>query len=281
MADFVEKGKIIVCLTENFRENQGLPEEKIIYTEKYQEVYRIAEILERLLADQVGGYSREAGKNGHTCIGIYSLSQERFQVPFAALTAKILGEKQKVLVIDLQQYSGLGDLEDGINSMGLEDLLSAVTTGNYSRSRMVECIRHEAEWDYVCATQNNQCLAEGTKDLYDALIDLMVRELEYQTIILNFGSSFLGQLELLEECQTVYLLCEKQEVEYWRETAFFQILLRQGKTEFMQRIQKVAIPAGSNQESAWRVLVEKWNWGVLGEMLRNGKERKMTYGAVM
>ena len=94
--------------------------------------------------------------------------------------------------------------------MGLEDLLSAVTTGNYSRGRMLECIRHGANWDYVCPSQNTQSLAEGSKELYEELIKILAEEFQYQKIIINFGTIFMGSLDIMEQCQRVYLLTGKE-----------------------------------------------------------------------
>lgn len=279
MAEFVERGEILVCLTEDSATKAEVLGDRVIQVEKYQEVYRIVEVLERLLADKVS--ARGGGSHKYKCIGIYSLDQEMYQLPFTALLANILGEQNKVLVIDLQQYSGLGSVEEGMNSMGLEDLLSVVMSGNYSRSRMLECIRHEAGWDYVCALQNEECLAEGTREIYHSLIELMISELGYQTILLNFGTAFQGQLVLMEECDEIYLLCEMEDTQRWRENTFFQHLSRQGRDTLVQRISKIQIPMTSRKETSWRSLADKWNWGSLGEELRRGLEKEETYGAVM
>ena len=273
MAKFVEKGDILACMMEGSEKSIPLFEEEIVYIYKYQEVYRIAEILERVLAERVAGYRTDGRECGYKRIGIYSLAQEQYQAPFAALLAKVLGERGKVLVIDLQPYSGLCTLEEGMTSMGLEDLLSVVMTGNYSRSRILECIRHEVEWDYVCAVQNEECLAEGTKETYDTLVTILAKELGYQTIIFNFGTSFIGQIELMEKCHTVYLLCEKEKESNWREDAFFRRLLRQEKGDLAHKIQK--IPISSSKEKTWQALVDKWNWSSLGDILRQGLEKEI------
>ena len=137
----------------------------------------------------------------------------------------------------------------------------------------MECIRHEAEWDYVCAVQNEECLAEGTQETYDTLVTILAKELGYQTIIFNFGTSFIGQIELMEKCHTVYLLCEKEKESNWREDAFFQRLLRQEKSELAHKIQK--IPISSSKENTWQALVDKWNWSSLGDLLRQGLEKEI------
>ena len=280
LANFVESGQILLNLTENFEEKKDTLEENIVYTEKYQEVYKIAELVEYLVAEQ-STIPRKVSKATYECIGVYSLTQEMYQIPFSVLLGKTLGEHQKVLVLDLQNYSGLGIAAEGMATMGLEDMLSAVTTGNHSRSRILECIRHEPAWDYVCSVQNNQCLAEGTDTLYEALIDLLVQELGYQKIIINFGSMFLGQLELMAQCQKLYLLCGKEAGGAWREENFRQETSRQGKEELVQRMRRIEIPSNSNREASWSSLAEKWSWGPLGELLREEAERGKIRGATM
>lgn len=279
MAEFVEKGDILVCMMEGSEKTLPLFEEEIVYIYKYQEVYRIAELLERVLAERVTGYRTDSRECGYNLMGIYSLAQELYQAPFAALLAKVLGERGKVLVIDLQPYSGLCTVEEGMTSMGLEDLLSVVMTGNYSRSRILECICHEAEWDYVCAVQNEECLAEGTQETYDTLLTILAKELGYQTIIFNFGTIFIGQIGLMERCNTVYLLCEKERESNWREAAFFGRLLRQEKSVLAQKIKKIPISTG--KENTWQALVDKWNWSSLGDLLRQGQEKEIANGAAV
>lgn len=278
MMDFVERGEVILNLTEDFVERKDALVENFICTEKYQEVYKIAEVIERLAADKIRVADTVEGKS-YEVIGIYSLTQEMYQTPFAALLGKIYGAQQKVMVLDLQSYSGLR--EEQAFSMGLEDLLSAVTTGNYSKSRMLECIRHEAEWDYVCPVQNNQCLAEGSEKLYGALIELLVQEFGYQKIIVNLGSAFLGQLDLMEQCQRIYLLSGKERIGGWREEAFLGELTRLERDMLLQKLQRIEVPQISCKEAAWSALVEKWNWGYMGEYLRGALEQEVPRGAAV
>jgi len=281
MAIFVERGEVILNLKEDFGKKKELVGEKFVCTEKYQEVYKIVELIECLIADKVPESRIHLQENGYERIGIYSLTQEMYQAPFAALLGKIYGEQHKVLILDLQGYSGLSEMEEGMATMGLEDLLSVALTGNYSKSRVLECIQHESNWDYICSVQNNQCLAEGTKELYEALIELLVQEFGYEVIIINFGTVFLGQLDLMECCQCLYLLNEKTGEGHWREDNFERELQRQEKEILYRKIQKVEIPQNSNREVTWKALAEKWTWGQLGELLRQGMKKENSYGAVM
>lgn len=275
---FVERGEIILRLDENLKK-EDIQDEKVICTEKYQEVYKIVDLIERLVADKKPG--NRFGKTECELIGVYSLTQEMYQTPFVALLGKIYGEQQKVLVLDLQSYSGLMEAEEHIGSMGLEDLLSVAQTGNYSKSRLLECIQHESNWDYICSVQNQQCLAEGSKELYESMIEMLVQELGYEVVIINFGSMFMGELDMMELCKYIYLLNSKASEDCWREIAFEKELHRQGKENLMHAIRKIEIAPNLSREITWRILVEKWTWGQLGEILRQERKREREYGAVM
>ena len=281
LVDFVERGEILLNLTENLTQLSDIPQKNFVCTEKYQEVYKIADVVERLVASTESGHRFRYSETEMECIGIYSLSQQIYQTPFAALLGELYGAKQKVLILDLQGYSGFMKMEEGMLSMGLEDLLSAVITGNHSRSRLLECIRHEVNWDYVGPVQNNQCLVEGTKELYDALLKLLVEEFGYQKIIINFGTAYMGQLEMMEQCKQVYFLSAKQVSGSWREAAFWGELSRQEKEVLLQKIRKIEIPENSFRELEWKSLVEKWNWGYIGELLRQEIEREKDHGTVV
>lgn len=276
--DFVEKGEKLLILTEDYVEQTDALETNTVYTEKYQEVYKIAEIIDCLTADKVS-VNRGITEKKYEKIGIYSLTQAEYQIPFAALLGKIYGEQQKVLVVNLQAYSGLNKKDEV--SMGLEDLMSVVMTGNYSRSRILECIRHEPNWDYIYAVQNNQCLAEGTKELYDELIELLAKEMGYQKIIINFGSVFIGQLDMMEECRSLFLLVKKGEDKRWREGDFYKELNRQEREGLIHKIKKFEIPEIPIRESDWEVLVEKWSWGTLGELLRGIQVKEKGNGTAL
>ena len=104
--------------------------------EKYQEVnYIIDEILKN-----IGNEIRDVKECGKVRLktrvaAVYSLSESEFQLPFAVTLGSILNEKERVLVLDLQENSGLTQLTNGQETSGLEDLMIMAETGKYSYSR--------------------------------------------------------------------------------------------------------------------------------------------------
>lgn len=279
LSNFVERGEVILVLQEIEQEKKDASFEYLYDTAKYQEVYKIAEVIQRIVADREMGQNYPDRRGVYRQVGVFSLSQESYQLPLAALLSSILGEQQRVLLLDLQNYSELTEYEEG--AMGLEDLMSVATTGNYSRGRLLECIRHEGNWDYVYPVQNNQCLAEGTIELYRRLFDIFVKELGYQIIIINFGSMFLGQQEMMEQCQDFYLLSADDSGESRREKVFFQELKRRGKENFAEKINRIVLPTNAAKELKWQDLMQKWRWNSVGEQLHHLSEKEKIHGANM
>ena len=278
MTNFVERGEVVLDLLEFPEAKLYGDEANYICMEKYQEVYKIAEKIERLSAE----WMQQADVNpekGYEIIGIYSLSQEAMQIPFAALLGNIIGEQEKVLLLDLQHYSGLGEYEEG--AMGLEDLLSVALSGNYSKGRLLECIRHEGNWDYAYPVQNNVCLTEGNQSLYENLIQILTNELGYKKIILNLGAIFEGVYNLMDACTAIYLLSAKTDEQKWREQVFTREVSRLGKETLLKKIKSVVLPDIPREVRNWKHIVEKWSCMAFAETLRCLVKKEGSHGAIV
>lgn len=264
---------LIVCLVENENVMQERnPKENMYRLEKYQEVYKIEQWIRdkmqelRLLTVPYGRFSKKQW------IGVYSLDCELMQLPFAAMTAMEYGEKTKVLVVNLQAMSGMMlETDDGngeLNGSSMEDLLTAVVTNSYTRARILGGIGHEQNWDYIYPAKNSECLAEASKDTYETMIQILSQELEYTTIILNFGTVFSGIFDLMELCDDFYLLTAKKDSTTWREKAFREEMRMHGKEEFLQKIKRVEIPHVFFANQTWYPLAHQWRWNPIGDNLR-------------
>lgn len=280
MANFVERGEIIFALTESEKEDTEHLE-MLFFANKYQEVYKIEEILQRIIAERAA--APKIGRKTADCqwIGVFSLTKEEFQIPFTALLAKIYGEEKKVLVLDLQNYSGLTRMDVTIPHMGLEDLLSIANIGTYSRGRVLDCIEHESNWDFINPVKNTSCLMEGTLEHYGFILDIMEEEFGYQTIVINFGATYQGQREMMERCHSFYLLTGKDEIGTWREDAFFQELEQGKQSDWLQNIEKIEIPTVSVAEKTWRTITDKWYWSSFGEKIRQKIGKEKVHGATV
>ena len=200
---------------------------------------------------------------------MYSLSESEFQLPFAVTLGSILNEKERVLVLDLQENSGLTQLTNGQETSGLEDLMIMAETGKYSYSRVASCIGHMNGIDYIYPMINSESLCELNASTCINLIQLLCNELDYDVILINLGTRFMGFYEVLNKCQDIYLMQKKGGLYQWREMEFMSELSSRGYKKIIDRIIKIDIPVMTNPITSCERLIEHWRWNEFGDLIRN------------
>ena len=235
--------------------------------EKFQEVYKIEQIIKHTLQEMGMLPNRIGRDSGIKKIGVFSIEAEGAQLPFCKLLGEECGETEKVLLIDLQMFSGLG--MEGIQEkhLTMENLLAAALSGDYTSNLLLGAIQSEKGWDDVYPVTNHQCLIEASKNIYDKMLQMLVEELGYQTILINFGIMFEGIYEWMENCDQFFFLCSSMEGETRREMVFQQELKRQEKVELLERMIHLKVPPF--YEDITDQIVQQWRWSTLGDLVRN------------
>ena len=257
----------VVILGESRNE---LKEHMIVLDEqmRYQEVYKIVEKIEAVITENSTEERREADRKAQMLL-VSSLTQPYLQVPAMVLLAEICSEQKKVLVIDLQAYSGSHDLLGGeTGHLGLEDVLAVSMTGGYSKGRLTASIGHYRQWDYVYPARNATCLYEITEDTILNMIQILVKEFGYERVILNVGEEYLAMKGLLAVCDKFCFLCFKGGTENWREKVFFHEMECGEQDEFLHRINRIPISGISGTDNGWEKLCEQWKWNGIGDVFR-------------
>lgn len=230
---------------------------------KYQEVYRIMETLENLLSDQ-GIHLSVERRIKPQMIGVCSLTLPALQLPFTMTLNEILGERRKTIFLDLQEFSGF--FQDG--ELGLEDVMTMAATGNFVRGRVMSAIGHMQMWDYIFPLKNSRCLLEGSREMFQSLVEYLVSELGYEAIVINLGQIAMNLEGVSSICDQLFELYPKGNIGNRREQRLFEELERKGEQNVLHRIQRIEIPAVSSADEDWRKLSEQWKWGSIGNMLR-------------
>ena len=259
--------KQTIWLTECIGEVRENNEMLYCVAEKFQEVYKIEQMIKYQL-QKINMWPK--CKDLHPTnkkIGVFSIEEGRAQLPFCKLLGEECGEMGKVLLIDLQMFSGLGMEELHEKHLTMENLLAAALSGEYTSNLLLGAIRSERCWDYVYPVANHQCLIEAKKSTYDKMIKMLIEELGYETILINFGIVFDGIYEWMENCDRFFFLSSHKDGESKRELAFQEELLRQGKAEILEKLIRVEVPLF--YEEMTDHMVTQWRWGAIGDVVRN------------
>lgn len=263
------QGSVLFVLQENVKEDVEFLDNEIIFIEKYQEVYKVMEQVEKMVMKKLLPKVFSVSQKETQWIGVFSLEHEVLQIPFTALLAEILGEKKHVLVIDIQPYSGfVTEIGTGTDVLGMEDLLTITATGIYTDNRLLASLGHEQKWDYIYPVKNIQYLTDADAEQYKKMIHILQKERGYEQIIINFGAGFSGVTEFMKSCDQFYFLTDKKEENNWREQEFFTKMKISNGDEFFERIIWMEMPGTSIRGKTWRILVKEWLWNDLGDQLR-------------
>lgn len=257
-----------------------IQEGEVIFVDKYQEVNKIVDEILSHIGEEIRDVQQHGRIGQHLqMFAVYSLAENEYQMPFAVTLASIMSEREKVLLLDLQENSGLSQLVGDGKEAGLEELLVMAESGRYARGRMLNCIEHLDGIDVVCPVNNTECLCEAQAQNYRNLAQTLAQEMGYTTIILNMGSRFVGFFEILAECESIYLVKSRGGLGQWREKEFRQELEKHMNADPQQHIRGIELPRVAVPMISCERLVEQWKWNELGDSLRRMVPGVMSVGS--
>lgn len=258
------------CYEEVIEWDEESKEKTLILNEenKYQEVSKIMEAMEIRLGNKKPQWQRTKGFQKKV-MGIYSLTLPHMQIPFSVVLTGILGEYKRTILIDLQANSGLHLLQEEAGlQLGMEDLIASVTSGSYTKGRLLSAVCHYQTWDYIYPVKNSTCLLEATGEAAEKVIELLARELEYETIVINFGDVIPEMDKVMGLCDTCFFLYSKGDIGKWREIQFLDEMERRGKEDVIHRIRRMEIPSVPGGDGGWKKVADQWKWGGVGDGVR-------------
>lgn len=242
-------------------------EKGVLLVDKYQEVNKIVDEILKQIGEEIKNVSGSV-KRKMQVLAVYSLAENELQLPFAVTLSSILSENEKVLLLDLQENSGLSQLLEESYPSGLEELLVMAESGKYSKSRMVSCIGRLDRADVVYPLGNTECLCEVKNVTYQKLFQILSQEMNYTTIVLNLGSRFMGFFELLGSCQEIFLMKSRGGLGQWREKEFLAEIQKRGEERLSENLREIQLPLVATPMVSCERLVEQWKWNEFGDSIR-------------
>jgi hypothetical protein len=251
----------------------------VYLVDKYQEVNKIVDEILKQIGEEIKNVCQNGSVLGKQQIfAVYALAENEYQLPFAVTLASILSESERVLLINLQENSGLSQMVECSGDNGIEELLVMAESGTYSQSRLLSCIGHLDRTDVVYPASNTECLCEVQNHTYQKLFHLLEQEMDYGTIILNLGSRFVGFFDLLDSCSEIYLMKSRGGLGQWREKEFYSELEMRGNKHIKECLREITIPLVQVPMVSCERLVEQWKWNELGDSIRRMMPGVMSVG---
>lgn len=259
----------IVCLTEDTAGENAGKADRFYRVAKYQEISGIVDTILGCFGQENCNLESHGILSGkQKIIAVYSLAETEYQLPFALTMASIFGESHKTLVLDLQENSGLQQMFEDKRDQGLEELMVMAEGGKYSKNRLLSCICHSENWDYIYPAKDTECICSMGSGIYHKMLELVCKELDYEILLVNLGTRFLGFFQALEKYQSIFLLKKQSLLSQRREQEFEKELVQKGFSQIMDRIIKLEVPVCSSQVIPCERLIDEWKWNEFGDRIR-------------
>lgn len=284
----LEKGKIeIALMTEEFfcpeiTKNTGVTfavfSEGVVsgendsypYIFKYQKAENIIRELLRLAGECLweGEVQYLYGKDKQM-VAFYSPHQDMAQMYLAMGYAKVFAETKRVLYLNLMECAGFELLFGEEYKENIGDFLFYLRQEEKNlKFHFESMLYHFGDVDYIPPVFFGEILQEAEKQDYLKLFDWLVKETDYEVIVLDFGGMVQGFFDLLQKCSKIYCLTREDYGVKCRLQQFLQCAEQYQEMNLMERVK--VLPAGVQCVAAQGSgnLMQELEWGELGDYIR-------------
>lgn len=201
-------------------------------------------------------------------IGVYSPVHVERQMFFSLIMARILGEHQKLLYINLQEHSGFYGVTNTDAAEDIGDLIyGMMQKGRDFQAGLHRIRRTILNFDYIPPVVNPEHLSEIPQKLYEELLIGLKNQSGYDVVIVDFGNIFLGFAQMLSVFENVYCLEKEGGLNRYRIKEFFEYLEKEDEA-LVSRLKHIFLPEGlSAGEEPYSL--EKCLYGSFGDYVRN------------
>lgn len=216
-----------------------------------------------------GERDKELVRGHRELIGVYSPGHSIWQTPFSLILAQVLGQKERVLYVNLKECAGF---TEWFQEEYQRDLLDVMYISLTSDVHFSDCVRsavyHMEGFDYIPPAEDGGCLGEISRQDYLKFTGFLAEESGYDVVIMDFGMMIPGFFELLRECSKVYIPSEQGALQEGFRQQFCRMVSRQGNLELKEKISYLSLPRMSENFCQGEQWMQQWMWGELGDYTR-------------
>lgn len=269
-------GKIIILSQGGY--NQGFEQYPNIY--KYQSSDTvIREVMDCYGATKISTLPVTSSKRKTEIVGIYSPIGRAAKTSFALTYGQILARDRAVLYLNFEEYSGFEQLLDCKYERTVGDLIYYIRQGNSAISYKIRgMIQSVNNLDYLPPPLSPMDILDTSYEEWMMLLNEIVRNSDYETVICDFGDGVTDLYALLSECDRIYMPI-RNDVLSMSKVGHFEHLLGLGNYEMLlKKIHKIKLPYHHVQRRGIAYM-DELVWSEMGDFVREltRKERSRNY----
>ena len=238
-------------------------EEIYTFIPKYQSMEEITRQMYLLVEPETESMSQMIAK----VIGVISPIRDEMQLPFSLLLCKNLAEQEKVLYLNLTEFSGFYELFEE-RQYNLTDVILSIRSTNEGPTHLAECIYEKEGFSYIGPPINPEDYKDITGQELIHIIRYTIQKLGYETIVIDIGSVIKDFPKLLMECTSIYCISKNSGLFAAPQRQFISYIRQALGETILDKIKEIELPGGSKSLHYGEHLLEKLNWSELGDYVR-------------
>lgn len=242
----------------------GDPEVPCVY--KYQSSDAIVREVMACYGESPADFPEFSSRGGARILGVYSPIGRCLKTSFALTLGKLLAQEERVLYLNLEEFSGLSVLMKEEYKSDLSDLLYFYTSGSYSQLRLNSIVHTTGELDYVPPIRYPEDLDQAGEEAIAGLLRTIAGEGVYDTLVVDIGSGRRTALAVMKLCSLIYMPVKEDPVSSAKLEEMDRYLTQTGNGKLRERMKRLKLPYhGSFGRSDY---MDQLLWGELGDYVR-------------
>ena len=234
---------------------------------KYQSSDAIVRDVMTWYGESPGELPEVSGRGLAKVLGVYSPVGRCLKTSFALTIGKLLAQEERVLYLNLEEFSGLSVLMKEEYKSDLSDLLYFYNGGSYNSLRLSSVVHTMGELDYIPPVTYAEDKNGIRQEVFSGLVQRIAADGTYEELILDVGGFCGGSEELLGICDVVYVPVKDDVVSTAKLEEWKTYLNRSGRSAVWEKLRFLKLPE-PGPLPARESYLEQLLWSDLGDFVR-------------
>ncbi|WP_099467367.1 P-loop NTPase family protein [Konateibacter massiliensis] len=201
-------------------------------------------------------------------IGVYSPVKRSMKTSFCLAMGQIMARERAVLYLNLEEYSGFSLLFQKEYKADLSDVIYYLRQDKSNILVKLEGIVESVNnLDYIPPVSSPTDIWEVKKEEWQRLFREISTNSKYDTVIVDFGDGGHGLLELLGECDQIYVPVREDYLSNAKIEQFERLLTKTGYEFLLSSMKKIKLPY-HNSFGSRECYAQQLVWSELGDYVR-------------
>lgn len=259
----IGSGKVILLCEEDPNRSDEAIDMRIKKIFRYQSSENLLREMISFLSE---GIEQESGAAIIT--GVYSPVNASSKTSLALAIACAYAESATVLYINLEEFSGLGDILENGNNGDLSDVIYYYRTMPQNFTKQIEnIVGHKDKISYIPPLKCAQDMYCMTSEEMADMIFCIGKNCGYERIVLDISNAVKEPWKLIEICNRTLVPIREDYISKKKINDFETYLLSLGDTEIYDRMEKILVPI-DNEGMLTTEFIKKVEWSSIGRFAR-------------